>query len=167
MAYELCKLGDADVERKPAEQVAAGNLPLAQAVGVVKARRLGKRTVMPGGRREFTYPDGTRVDVTVAPGMAGPAVIAEALRQALKDVRAELRAAQAAGGGRAERERVGGAGETALGGFPGLRVIYFLGGGGGGGGVGLAGGAALPAPVPRFSEDRPVYPFWESRPEYP
>jgi hypothetical protein len=75
----LCGFGRAGQVRELADQAAAGKLPLAQAATVVKARKLGKAKAEPGGQREFKYPDGTRVGVTLAPGMAGPTAVAEAL----------------------------------------------------------------------------------------
>ena len=91
--YELSKLGDADAVRELADQAAAGNLPLGQATAVVKARRLGKAGAAPGGRREFKYPDGAKVAITLPPGMEGDAAYLDMIQRVAKELRAGLKQA--------------------------------------------------------------------------
>ena len=59
----------------------------------VKARRLGRANAEPGSKREFKYPDGAKVAITLPPGMAGTAAYEVMLRRVHKDLRAETKAA--------------------------------------------------------------------------
>jgi ParB family chromosome partitioning protein len=92
-AYEVSKAGEPQAQRELAEQVVAGRLTGDQAAAVVKARKLGKAKAEPGGRREFKYPDGAKVAVTLPPGTSGDTAYLEMLQRAVKDVRAAIKQA--------------------------------------------------------------------------
>lgn len=92
-ALEIGRLEDDAEKVEMAERAAASGLTSVEVAATVKARRLGKAKAEPGGRREFKYPDGAKVGVTLPPGLAGPAAYLEMLQRAVKDVRAELKQA--------------------------------------------------------------------------
>ena len=92
-AYEISKLPDAFAQVELAEQAAAGGATCDQVQAAVKARRIGKAAAAPAPRREFKYPDGAKVSVTLPPGASGTAAYLEMVQRAAKDLRAELKAA--------------------------------------------------------------------------
>ena len=92
-AYEISKLPDAFAQVELAEQAAAGGATCDQVQATVKARRIGKAAAAPAPRREFKYPDGAKVSVTLPPGASGTAAYLEMVQRAAKDLRAELKAA--------------------------------------------------------------------------
>jgi ParB family transcriptional regulator, chromosome partitioning protein len=90
-AYEVSKVAEPEAQRELAEQVVAGKLTGEQAAAVVKARKLGKTMVDPGGRREFKYPDGAKVSVTLPPGTSGSSAYLAIVQRVVKDLKAEVR----------------------------------------------------------------------------
>jgi ParB family chromosome partitioning protein len=92
-AAEISRLPDPAEQLALAEQAAAGGLKIDQVQATVKARRLGKAKAEPGGKREFKFPDGAKVAVTLPPGTAGTPAYVEMLQRALKELRAELKQA--------------------------------------------------------------------------
>jgi ParB family chromosome partitioning protein len=92
-AYEIGKLPDAVEQIVLAERAASDKLTGDQVEAAVKARRIGKAQAAPGTKREFKYPDGAKIAVTLPPGAVGPAAYAEMLQRALKEVRAEIKVA--------------------------------------------------------------------------
>jgi ParB family transcriptional regulator, chromosome partitioning protein len=102
-AYEISKLPDSEAQVEMADQAVAGGITRDQVQATVKARKLGKSKAEPGAKREYKYPDGARVTVTLPPGMAGTAAYLEMLRRAVKDTQAEAKVAarQAEGQGEA------------------------------------------------------------------
>ena len=92
-AYEISKLPDAFVQVELAKQATTGGATCDQVQAAVKARRIGKAAAAPAPRREFKYPDGAKVSVTLPPGASGTAAYLEMVQRAAKDLRAELKAA--------------------------------------------------------------------------
>jgi len=101
-AYEISKLPDPDAQVELADQAVASGITRDQVQATVKARKLGKAKAEPGAKREYKYPDGAKVTVTLPPGMAGTAAYLEMLRRAVKDTQAEARAATRTAEGRVE-----------------------------------------------------------------
>jgi ParB family transcriptional regulator, chromosome partitioning protein len=101
-AYEISKLPDPNAQVELADQAIAGGITRDQVQATVKARKLGKATAEPGAKREYKYPDGAKVTVTLPPGMAGTAAYLEMLRRAVKDTQAEARAATRTAEGQVE-----------------------------------------------------------------
>jgi ParB family chromosome partitioning protein len=91
VAADISRLEDSTEQVALAEQAAAGNLTREQVQAAVKARRAGKVKTEPGGRREFKYPDGAKVTVTLPPGFAGDAAFLEMVQRVVKELRATLK----------------------------------------------------------------------------
>jgi ParB family transcriptional regulator, chromosome partitioning protein len=92
-AAEISRLPDPDEQLALAVQAVAEGLTRDQVMDTVKARRLGKAKAEPPTKAEYKFDDGGKVTVTLPPGMAGDAAVAEMLQRALKKVRAALKQA--------------------------------------------------------------------------
>jgi ParB family transcriptional regulator, chromosome partitioning protein len=93
-AYELSKLPDAAAQVALAEQATTTRLTGDQVAATVKARKAGKITAVPGGKREFKFDDSGKVTISLPPGLDGDAAVMEMLQRAVKKLRAEMKQGQ-------------------------------------------------------------------------